>query len=649
MTREVKSLWPPLALLALLAAAAAGLASCAPALPGEARIAAAEPAALASMRSELAAALKEDPDDARAHLLMARLLLREGKPDAAEPHAGEAARRLPFDGQVMNVMGEIYLAQDKRFRALTTFTQAIEFEPGLLAAYLNLAETRRLLGRKEEAVAALRAAIIRAPGHYPARSRLARILLETGRLAAAAEAAAAARRLRPAAEEARLLEIRIKKAQGRLTVAGLLAEEALREGPRSLALERELVDIHYQRQEWPAALALLARMERGGVLAPEDALRKVDILRAHGRASQASAALEALLRRHPGHPGALVARARGLLGNDDAAGALAALERALQRDPQSVEAHYWRAIAYYRMDRSTRGDEALAAAARLAPAHPRVRLLRVRRLLAARKLAEAEALLGQYLEGHPADGDALLVRSELLTLQGDYGAAERNLREIVPGSSGGALRFARARLAYLRGAFDAVVKETRPLATSPGAPWQVLYLHCAALLRLGRSGEALPLLRPRLGSGEGGGNLHRLMGDLQVLSGNRTKALRTWLAGLARFPRQHRLLEGLSRLAIEDGKWQQARDWLKAGIERPGPQLPLFLERLNLVYRKLGQPRQAERYLRRYLAETDPLLREREGGDEHGILFNTAYPAMGYGVSSSASGGSSPRPPSPSR
>ncbi len=128
-------------LIFALAALALGSAACSPSLPSESRIATASPRELAGLRGELAAVLKDDARDAQAQFLMARVLLRAGEADAAEVHAVEAARALPFDGVVMNLLGEIQLAQGRRFRALAAFSQAISFERDLIAAYVNLANT----------------------------------------------------------------------------------------------------------------------------------------------------------------------------------------------------------------------------------------------------------------------------------------------------------------------------------------------------------------------------------------------------------------------------------------------------------------------------------------------------------------------------
>ena len=90
----------------------------------------------------------------------------------------------------------------------------------------------------------------REPSYYPAQFELSRLLFVIGEPERAARVVAAARRIRPRAPEAQLLEIRIVKARGNLTVAAYLVAQALRARPGSVALRRELLDIHVQRQNW---------------------------------------------------------------------------------------------------------------------------------------------------------------------------------------------------------------------------------------------------------------------------------------------------------------------------------------------------------------------------------------------------------------
>lgn len=623
---------PRIALAGL--AALVWLAGCSASRYSEGQIMAAAPSALPAIVEGLRNEQRSDPDSPELRFLLARALLRAGKAGEAERVALEAVRRLPFDGVVVSLMGDIYLAQNKRFRALTAYNEAITLDPDLLPAYVSLGRVRGLLGQEQAAELALREALQREPAYYPAQYELARLLFKQGKPHLATEVVAAALRIRPAAPEARLLEIRIKKAQGRLTAAAYLAARALRQPPAAWALRRELrrelLDIYVQREQWNKAAAMLDKMAFERRLAAEDILIKADVLRGKGRKREAGKLVAALMRREPNHPRVVLAGAEASIAGGKSAAALPVLEGAVERDPKLAEAYYWMSVAHYQLGQDTKGNAALDIATALAPLHPAIQLLRVRRLLAGRKLSEATPLLNAYLSAHPGDGNARLVRGELQTMLGNYAGAERDLQGVVPTTTESAVRFAKARLAYLRGQYRAVLDETAQLAKRASTPWQLVYLHAAARMRLGQGAAALPLLRARLRLGHGGGELHRLVGDIHHLAGARGKAENIYIAGLNKFPRQSRLLGGLSRLAMEAGKWKQARKWLEIALERPSRLKGRFLERLRIVYLRLKNPVGARSALKRYLAATDPLVREPDSVEEQHILFNTAFPVIGY-------------------
>ncbi|HUJ74912.1 MAG TPA: tetratricopeptide repeat protein, partial [bacterium] len=136
----------PWACLALALASALGLGACAPSVPSQAQIQAASPAGLQSMESQLRQAQKDHPKDARVLLQLARVLLRRGALAEAEQLALQADQQAPAQAEILEVLAQIYLAQDKRFRALTTASQAVLFEPDLLSAYITVARANALLG-----------------------------------------------------------------------------------------------------------------------------------------------------------------------------------------------------------------------------------------------------------------------------------------------------------------------------------------------------------------------------------------------------------------------------------------------------------------------------------------------------------------------
>ncbi len=607
-------------------------AGCSGFLPTVTQIEAASPERLEALRENLEERLEKDAEDPELLYLSAAALLSAGELETAEAQALRASSQWRFDGPLTELLGRIYLAQNRRFRALTAFSQAVEFDPGLLSAYVNLAITHQLLGQPEMALEALNEVIGREARYFPAQYHLARILLETDAKELAAETVQVARFIRPDDLDAWLLEARIAKAQGRLSVALFLAREALEFYPGAPEALREILDIHVQRQEWERAEGILLELEEGGGLTPEDAVVKAEVWRALHRTEEVQALLASLAEQYPGHPEVLLARGKMLLITNDPDAAIRVLGRAVESNPRSAMPRYWAALAHFRLGRITQGNAALSHAVQLAPNDPRIRLLRARRLLAEGKTGAAALLLDEHLAEYPADGNALLIKSELLTMRGAYEAAERHLDELVPGENENALLFARVRLAYLRGAFQTVLEQTGAVVERPDAPWQMVYLHAAALGRLERYEEASGLLRGWTSGEKGRVAFFRLAGEIQRLAGNPPEAERIYEQGLGQYPRDPELLERASRLAMDQGKPRKALKWLQTAVELKGPGYSQTLERLSYVHARLGNTEKAREVLAVYLAVTDPLLGERRHVRKKGVLFSSAFPAIGYGV-----------------
>ena len=625
---------PWMALLAalLLAAGALALGACSGGSFSALQIQTAGPDQLATMESSLRGRVASHPDDLLAAHALARVLLRQNHPDAAEPFALRAAHGDPFYGEFMATLGEVYLAQQMRFRALTALAQAVELDQGLLPAYVLLAVTYEQLGDLKAAIATLNLGKVREPRYYPLRYHLARVYYATGQMDKAADEMDGAMRIRPADRDGKLLYIRIIKAQGRFALAEFTLREALAEAPHDVDLLYEQLDLHYQRQEWPQAEAILQRIETAGGLQPRDQLIRIGMLQAQGQSAAAVERLDLLRRTHPKYQPAMEVQAGMLVLRGQFAKALELLTLTGELAPLSAEGHYWRAVALYQLNRPFQGDEALAEALRRDPGYPRVRLLHIRRLIQQRRITEAAPLLNAYLGELPADAAAVLLAVDLLTLQGNYPAAKAKL-ELLTGESDGAARtFAAARIAYLSGDPAGAVGLLEPLLRRAEPSWRWAYLSAAASQRLERYSEALATLTPFLPRSDAAGRIHRLLAETQLLAKNEAAARLTLLEGLRIYPRDAGLIESISRLTMRAGDWKAARDWLEIGAGLVSPYRAIMLDRLQLAYRQLKEPEQADKALRRYLDETDPLRQDVYMESENSVLYGNMVPAVGLTI-----------------
>ena len=612
----------------LLAVFSLGLFSCAPGkLPQPAQVRSASPEELATLRSSLQARLDSEHRNAQALWLLALVLQKLGQLEEAENAALEASQIAPFRADLRVTLGDIQNAGGKRFRALLSYTQAVRQDPQYLDAYVKIASLQRKLGDSDKAKAALEQAIAIEPKFYDARVELAELLLERSDPIGAQAQIEAAREVQPKSPDAAHLHVRILKAQGNLGEAQAIVESWLQSSPDQPEWWREQLRLNRQRGYWEQVQAVLERLETLGGLAVSDLVVKAEWLDARGDRAAAAALRADLLKRYPEDAAVLVAAARGLLAENRPLEALAPLERAVQLAsstvetpyPNNIEAHYWRAVALYRLGRRVEADLALNRAEAVSAAFPPVRLLRIRRLLLDRRLSEAAPLMKAFLEANPGDREGLLLQAGIYSLAGDFLAAERML-DGLPAQSA-AVRFARARLAFLQENFLTVLDETAPLTALAKPPWEAAYLEIAALGRLGRGGEALDKIKPWLDRDEGAPAFHRLAASIQLQAADLKGAERTLIQGTRRFPRDPVLTEGLSRIQIDRENWREARLWLEAGVEKESPLLPVLLDRLVLVYRKLGENDKARQTQLRQQSVIDPLNRELLEREDPPVLY----------------------------
>lgn len=142
---------------------------------------------LSAGRSDEALALASDllrdhPDSVKAHLTMAKVLIRTGDFTAAERELGEAIRRNPglIEGHLL--LGGTRLQNKDYEGAARCYQRAIDLQPSHGVAYYNLGDCRLKQGDKAGAIIAFRNALRCRPDLSVAQVELGGLLLGTGEL-----------------------------------------------------------------------------------------------------------------------------------------------------------------------------------------------------------------------------------------------------------------------------------------------------------------------------------------------------------------------------------------------------------------------------------------------------------------------------------
>jgi tetratricopeptide (TPR) repeat protein len=267
-------------------------------------------AAIAAYRK----AIELDPKYVIAHYNLANALRDQGELDEAELSYREAVR---LDGNhhgaAIDALTQLLLSRGKVKEAIDTARRAVERNPKLAQAHINLANALRVTGQTDEAVAtyrkvielnpkdaaaharfadvmyrqkklddaitAYREAVRLAPGNFPYRDWLGHVLKEAGRIDEAIDAYREAHRLKPADAGIRdKLALQLNNLAWGLAMhaepvrcdpdrAVRLAREAVEVKPEEGNYWNTLGAVQYRRGQWTVAIAALHKsidLRKGG-------------------------------------------------------------------------------------------------------------------------------------------------------------------------------------------------------------------------------------------------------------------------------------------------------------------------------------------------------------------------------------------------
>lgn len=560
----------------------------------------------------------------QVHHALAKVLLAQNKPADAEKEAVAASEISPFNAAILETLGDVYLRQDKRYRALTAYNQALELEPRRIAARIKLAQTYILMGAFDSGIAQMRNAIAQDDNLFDAHYQLARMLFDRGKYAEANTEIDRALNIDPSSLQAKIMRVRLARATGNYAVAMMQLQTMLSDDPENRDLLREKLDVLFQRQEWKQANDLLTQLETLGPLNAEDKIIEAELTHHQGKKNGALEMLRQVQAEAPDNLHVLQVLGRRLTENGYPEQALEALALGLDAAPDNQEMLYWKAVALYRMEEQTQGDLALTQAEAINTTNPRVRLLRIRRLVVEHRMEEARNLMTSFLKDAPDNLEGQLVSAELLTAEGKLDQAQK-LISTLP-SQGAGVAFARARLAYLKGQYRTAIDLAKPFNKETTPPWEMVYVQASALARLGELNPAIDLLKGALSQTASRGAFHVLLGNILMLDGRLKEAERVFSSGLTRYPRNLALIEGATRVYVDMQNWVAARDLLEIGQEKESRFKMVFLERLVTVYRGLNNTQKAKQFLERYQLENDPLVRDVRDATGDSALFRSTIP-----------------------
>lgn len=279
------------------------------------------------------------PQDALVASNLAEVLQNAGQPVQAEAEARRALGLQSGMPEARLNLSVALFAQHRHAEAEQQARAALLSREDWVPALQVLADTFREQQRVREAEGLYRRVLALSPGHSAASSNLGWMLVQQGRMdegLALCRQASAERLDDPEIQEnlvRALLEF------GRIEDAMSALEKAIETWPKSARLSMLLGSAWNELGDPGEAIAWLNRAWQLAPALPEPRIRLAGVLIDLDQLEPAAAVLEEVIRDHPRHAEAYLARGRCKLAAGDAQGALADHRSAAEISPDSAHIH----------------------------------------------------------------------------------------------------------------------------------------------------------------------------------------------------------------------------------------------------------------------------------------------------------------------
>jgi len=253
--------------------------------------------------AEAAQAVRLDPQDASAHLLLAQLYYehaaKDGKPllEKAATEYEQVLRLEPRDGETLKTLGLVYADLQKDKEAVAIWERYLELDPGSLEAHLRLGRHHLALGNAQAAEKLLAQAADLMPS-APVQEAIGDVLTEYERSDLAAPYYAEAIRQQPSNPRLRLKASEALLRSGQYQKALSEADQLLAIDPDNRAVLLLKAQAHRDLRQFEQALEAADRLLAKAPADQDAAFLRVTIEIARGDYDAAAKAIERLLARN---------------------------------------------------------------------------------------------------------------------------------------------------------------------------------------------------------------------------------------------------------------------------------------------------------------------------------------------------------------
>ena len=378
--------------------------------------------------TSLVAATEGNTDPAQS-LQRSVQLMQEGNLEAAEAEASRALDNPATKPVAYALLGSIRLQQNRHEEGTKLLESAIEANPGLVGARLNLGQAYVLLEKHDRAEAMFRAVLDLAPDNAVARVELARV--ENRK-----------RNHREAIELVRPLESRLRASPDGLVLLAT-SYAALKDRPAVRSLVDDWGRVRGANRAWtvrfalaisrgglnPEAIPILERLKREGLDSYEVAFNLAGFYLLENDLANASENYELAVKFNDRSVPALQQVARIAEQQGELEKALSFLIRAKLEAPDDPEVLFSFGTVALRLELIEDATKALVRALELRPAHRPIRYWLGTARGAARQYDEALALYQGLLKEQPKDAQLHYAVGSVFYLKVAFEDAIRHLEE----------------------------------------------------------------------------------------------------------------------------------------------------------------------------------------------------------------------------
>lgn len=383
--------------------------------------------------SELARTIELQPDNYKAHLEIADLLITDGEPDklrAAQDHIDLLLQKQPNDADTHIAAANLLAKEQRLNEAMQEMQKAISLAPTNGDAFYNLAVLQTQANLPDAAESNYKKAIdLKATGNP--RLGLAAFYQSKGRYSEAEQQIQQMIAEQPKNTDARAALARLYMSEGKRADAENFLKQVKQEFPNNSVGYRMLGDFYFAIGDYDSAVAEYQSLYSEH---PKDMQVKknyIQLLIIKNRIDEASKLNDQILKDHANDEEGLIYRGEIQLSRGKASDAVQTLQSVVSSNPGLAVAHYQLGLAL----RQT-GDMDRAAAEWRAAVQANPNMIDAHRMLAMyaiqkSDMAALEDTASKIIAIQPASPDGYAMRALALMGQSQFAASEQDARKAI--------------------------------------------------------------------------------------------------------------------------------------------------------------------------------------------------------------------------